>query len=166
LNEIAPPRQLNRYAANLLMTKKLDIDILPEHESGVRRMVSDSRSIPYQALQSLDEAKSFSDGTVILEGDDGGQIYVVALASLVRCPVENLNHLLRDLDGIGWPNSDPNSARVFYERLPVGAPVFGGMGGAIVSEDVWIHQMFCDMNLESAIRGVLVGERARIRDAA
>ena len=53
------------------MTKKLDIDMLPEHVSGVRRMVSDARNIPYQALQSLDEAKSYSDGTVILEDDDG-----------------------------------------------------------------------------------------------
>jgi hypothetical protein len=148
------------------MTKKLDIVTLPEHESGVRRMVSDARNIPYQALHSLDEAKSFSDGTVILEGDDGGQIYVVCPASLVQCSTENLNDLLRDLDGIAWPNNDPNSARVFYERLPMGSPVFGGMGGAIVSDEVWIHQMFCEMNLESAIREVLAGERARIRDAA
>ena len=129
-------------------------------------MVSDSRDIPYQALQSLDEAKSFSDGIVILEGDDGGQLYVVAPASLVQCPAKHLNDLLRDLDRIAWPNNDPNSARVFYERLPVGAPVLGGMGGATVSEDVWIHQMFRDMNLESAILEVLAGERTRIRDAA
>jgi hypothetical protein len=148
------------------MTKKLDIDILPEHESGVRRMVSDARNIPHQAVHSLAEAKSSSDGTVILEGDDGGQIYVVCPASLAQCSIEDLNHLLRDLDGIAWPNNDPNSARIFYERLPIGAPVFGGMGGAIVSDDVWIHQMFCELNLESAIREVLAGNRARIRDAA
>ena len=148
------------------MTKKLDIDILPEHESGVRRMVSDARNVPYQAVHSLDEAKSSSDGTVILEGDDGGQIYIVCPASLVQCSTKNLNDLLRDLDDIAWPNNDPNSARVFHERLPIGAPVFGGMGGAIVSDDVWIHQMFCELNLESAIREVLAGERARIRDAA
>src|SRR5206468_1397497 len=116
LNVIAAPGQLRRYAATALMTKKPNIDILPEHESGIRRMVSDARNIPYQALHSLDEAKSFSDGTVILEGDDGGQIYIVCPASLVQCSTEHLNVLLRDLDGIAWPNNDPNSARVFYER--------------------------------------------------
>ncbi len=129
-------------------------------------MVSDARNIPYQALQSLDEAKSFSDGTVILEGDDGGQIYVVCPASLVQCSTEDLNDLLRDLDSIAWPNNDPNSARVFYERLPIGAPVFGGMGGAIVSNDVWVHDAFCKLKLDAVIRDVIFGKRVGIRDAA
>jgi hypothetical protein len=148
------------------MTEKPDFDALTDHESGIRRMVSDAQDVPYYPLRSLDEAKSFSDGVVILEGDDGGQIYVVCPASLVRCSVETLTELLHGLDSISWPGNDSDSARVFYERLPINAPVFGGMGGAIVCNDVWVHQMFCEMNLDSAIREVLAGERARISDAA
>ena len=37
-------------------------------------MVSDSKAIPYQAVHSFDEAKSFADGIVVLEGDDGGAL--------------------------------------------------------------------------------------------
>ena len=143
-----------------------NIEQLPEHESGVRRLISDAHDIPYYPLHSLAEAKSFSDGVVILEGDDGGQIYIVCPASLVECSVEALENLLRDLDDISWPGNDPNSARVFYERLPLGAPVFGGMGGATVEEDVWIHQRLVDSELEAPIRDVIGGRRSRIHDAA
>src|SRR5450432_1888588 len=146
------PDEFKRYAAQPLMKdKEINIGVLPDHESGVRRMVSDAKGIPYQAVHSLVEAKSFNDGIVVLEGDDGGQIYVVCPASLVLCSAETMHALLHDLDAIAWPRNDSNSARVFYERLPVGAPVFGGMGGGIVLEDAWIHQMFCEMNFESAI---------------
>jgi hypothetical protein len=142
------------------------IEPLADHESGVRRLISDAHDITYRPLHSLSEAKSFSDGAVILEGDDGGQIYIVCPASLVRCSVEALESLLRDLDNISWPGNDLNSARVFYERLPLGAPVFGGMGGATVEEDVWIHQRFVDLGFEGPIRAVIDGRRSNIRDAA
>ena len=146
--------------------RKLNIEVLPDHESGIRRMVSDSKGIAYQAVHSLDEAKSFADGLVVFEGDDGGQIYVVCPASLVLCSAETLNTLLRDLDAIAWPGNDANSARVFYERLPVGAPVFGGKGGAIVSNEIWIHHEFEESGMDVAVREVIAGKRARIRDAA
>ena len=142
------------------------IEQLPEHESGVRRLISDAHDIPYYPLHSLAEAKSFSDGVVILEGGDGGQIYIVCPACLVECSVEVLQSLLRDLDGVSWPGNDLNSARVFYERLPLGAQVFGGMGGATVEEDIWIHQSFIDSGLGHPIREVVGGRRSRIQDAA
>ena len=143
-----------------------NVEQLPEHESGARRLISDAHGIPYYPLHSLAEAKSFSDGVVILEGDDGGQIYLVCPASLVECSVEILEGLLRDLDGVSWPGNDPNSARVFYERLPLGAPVFGGTGGATVEEEIWIHQSFVDSGLEAPIRDVIGSRRSRIPDAA
>jgi hypothetical protein len=61
-----------------------NLEILPDHESGVRRLVSDAQGLSYHPLHSLAEAKSFPDGVVILEGDDGGQIYVVCPASVVK----------------------------------------------------------------------------------
>ena len=142
------------------------LEVLPEHESGVRRLVSDARNIPYHPLHSLEEAKSFPDGIVILEGDDGGQIYLVCPASLVKCSEEALNDLLRELDHIAWPHNDLNSARVFYERRPTGSPIFGGMGGAYVIEDIWIHQEFVDAGLGNRIQEVIDGKRPRIHAAA
>jgi hypothetical protein len=143
-----------------------NLEILPEHESGVRRLVSDAHGIPYHPLQSFDEAKSSSDGLVILEGNDGSQIYVVGPTSLVKCSEEALNNLLRDLDNIAWPHNDLISARIFYERRPIGSPVFGGMGGATVPEDIWIHQRFIDAGLGDRIREVIEGGRSGIQAAA
>ena len=141
-------------------------EALPEHESGVRRLVSDAHGITYRPLRSLGEAKSFPDGVVILEGDDGGQIYFACSASLVKCSEEALNDLLRDLDDIAWPGNDPDSARVFYERRPVGSPIFGGMGGGYVTEDIWVHQEFIDAGLSDRIREVIEAKRPRISAAA
>jgi hypothetical protein len=95
---------------------------LSEHESGVRSMVSEATGLRYLPLRSLEEAKSFSDGTVILEGDDGGQIYLVCPASMVSCSLSSLQNLLTDLDDIAWPGNDPNSASIFFERCATGSP--------------------------------------------
>ena len=143
-----------------------NLEILPDHESGVRRLVSNAHSVPYYALHSLEEAKSLPDGVVILEGDDGGQIYVVCRASLVKCPEEVLGQLLRDLDDIAWPGNDPNMAKVLYERHPVGAGIAGGMGGAVVTKDIWIHDEFIKLRLDAVIREVISGRRQSIHGAA
>ena len=87
-------------------------------------------------------------------------------ASLVKCSEEILGQLLRDLDDIAWPENDPEMAKIFYERHPVGAGIAGGMGGALVTEDIWIHDEFIRLRLDVAIREVIAGQRHRIRDAA
>lgn len=143
-----------------------NFEILPDNESGVRRLVSDAHGIPYYPLHSLEEAKSFPDGVVILEGDDGGQIYVVCPASLVKCSEEILDQLLRDLDDIAWPRNDADMAKIFYERHPVGAAIVGGMGGAVATEGVWIHDEFVKLRLDDAVREVIAGQHHRISDAA
>jgi hypothetical protein len=118
--------------------------------------------MPYRALTSLDEAQSYSDGVVILEGDDGGQVYVVSPAAMVRCSDEALEDLLRDLDKIAWPHNPPDMARVFFERHEVGEPIWGGMGGATVIADIWIHPEFVEAGLQGAIRAVIEGQRLRM----
>ena len=140
-----------------------NLDLLPDHESGVRRAVSDAHGLPYHPLRSMAEARSFSDGVVILEGDDGGQVYVVCPASMVKCVEELLSQLLRDLDEIAWSGNDPDMARVFYERCAVGSGVAGGMGGAVVREGIWIHDEFIKLRLGDAIREVIEGKRPRIK---
>jgi hypothetical protein len=57
--------------------------------------------------------------------------------------------------------SDPDGERLYFESLPVGAGVAGGMGGGTVTTDIWVH---ADLrSYEPAIRSVLKGERASIK---
>jgi hypothetical protein len=92
---------------------------LAPDESGLRRLIADAQGTSYQALPSLTAAQLHDDGVVVLEGDDGGQVYAVFPARAVTCDVEALDHLLRDLDAIAWPGDDPHMPRVFYERHPL-----------------------------------------------
>lgn len=133
-------------------------DLLPNHESGLRRMIADAAGVPYVALRSLEDARQAPDGVVILEGDDGGQIYAVVRAVAVNCPEPTLQLLLHDLDLHAW--KDLASARIFYERWPLGSTIAGGMGGGTVTETLWLHPDLRD--LESQVAGVLRGERDRI----
>lgn len=84
---------------------------LPSHESGLRRLISEAAGAGYQALKSLTEAQAAPDGVVILEGDDGGQVYLTVPARLVRCSEQTLATLLADLDARAW--RDLESAHVF-----------------------------------------------------
>ncbi len=116
----------------------------------------------YTAFETLDSAKADPDGAVVLEGDDGGQLYVVVPARQVLCPEEALGQLLRDLDAISWPGNDDDMARVVYERRPVGAPVAGGMGGAVVGSNAWIHPKIERLGLSDEIRAVISGQLVRL----
>jgi hypothetical protein len=138
---------------------ELSLDVIPDHESGVRRMVADAEGGSYEALHTLDEAQRDPLGCVVLEGDWGGQIYTAAPARLVRCDEAALSQLLRYLDGIAWPSNELDGARVFYERRAVGSPIVGGMGGAVVAEEIWVHQEFVDLRIDVAVREVIRGER-------
>jgi len=146
-------------------TSREELPVIEDHESPVRGAVARVEGTSYYPLRSLEEAKSYVDGVVVLEGDYGGQIYVVCPASLVCCGQEALEKLLRDLDGIAWAcNADyPRSAGVFYERLPVGSGVDGGMGGGLVIDGVWVHEELSDPRLKSRICEVIEGQ-ASIRD--
>jgi hypothetical protein len=100
-------------------------------------MMAGAQGEPYVAFDSLEAARAAADGVVVLEGDYGGQIYMVVPARLVRCREEDLRTLLMRLDSHAW--KDPAGARVYYERRPVGAGVGGGMGGGRVIDGVWLH---------------------------
>jgi hypothetical protein len=131
---------------------------LPANESGLRRLVADANGDEYSALRSLSEARSFKDSTVILEGDYGGQIYVVAPIGYVKCNESRLHSLLAEVDATQW--DEPEGASIFFERLPVGAGVPGGMGGAAVQQSVWVHERLQAHRV--AIAAVLAGERESI----
>lgn len=136
---------------------------LPDHESGVRRLYSDAHGLPYVPLRSLAEAKQHEDGIVVMEGDWGGQIYLVCPARFVACDEPTLNQLLQDLDTIAWECNEGEGARVYFERASTGSGIAGGMGGGAVTDELWVHKEFHDLGLVDEIRGVLQGFRQRIK---
>lgn len=143
--------------------KILKPDALPDKERPLGRFMADAHGVAFRPLASLAEAKAADDGVVILQGDDGGQVYLVCPASLVRCAEATLEQLLIDLDELAWPGNDPNMRRVYYERLATGSGVPGGMGGGRVAAEPWIHGDFIGRGLGAAIADVLRGDRARIQ---
>ena len=133
--------------------KILKPDVLPDHESPARRMIADAHGGSYRAVKSLADAKATPDGVVVLEGDYGGQIYVVVRASRVACSAEVLQRLLAELDATEW--DDPEGARVYYEVQPIGSGIRGGMGGAFVADAIWVHPRLAP--LQPAIAEVVSG---------
>jgi hypothetical protein len=132
------------------------------HESPLRRLMAESDGRGYESFGTLDATKADPEGVAVLEGDLGGQLYVVVGADRVACSEETLEQLLRDLDAICWPGNDADMARVVYERRAQGAPVPGGMGGAVVTGDVWIHHELEQLGLADEIRAVVDGRAPRL----
>jgi hypothetical protein len=135
---------------------------LTSGEDPLRRMMADASDTSYVAFSSLEEAMRDPDGIVILQGDEGGQIYVVCQAAYVRCSELELNQLLKDLDALEWPGNDPSMATVVFERGTLGSGVAGGMGGGFVTRDVWVHPRLESQGLHSEIAAVLRAETVRI----
>jgi hypothetical protein len=139
--------------------KSSEPPVISDHQSGVRSLIASSHGEEHVAYHSLQEAKFDPDGVVIFEGDYGGQIYLVARAQYVCCSEAQLQSLLLELDASAW--ADPEGTRVYFESLPVGTGVAGGMGGGTVAAEVWVH---ADLRPhEPAIRGVLLGKRASVK---
>jgi hypothetical protein len=99
-----------------------------------------------------------------MEGDYGGQIYLVCPVRLVSCSEAALKTLLTDLDQMAW--DDPDGAGLFFEARPRGAVVSGGMGGGLVREGVWLHPDLVKVGVEEDVRSVLAGLRDRLRPSA
>jgi len=118
-------------------------------------MVSDSRGEAYRAFRTLAEAQEVSDGVVVMEGDYGGQIYLTCPARLVNCDQATLEQLLRDLDRLGWKNSE--TSHLFFERGNPGSGVWGGMGGGLIVEGVWLHPELQKLGIEERVRDVIGG---------
>jgi hypothetical protein len=136
---------------------------LPSHERPLGRFFADAGGDPFHPLLSLSDAQTYPDGVVILQGDDGGQIYIVCPASQVLCSEAVLEILLHDLDELAWPGNDPTMRQIYYERCRIGTGIAGGMGGAVVTETVWIHGEFINLGLAPAIHTILSGQRDRLR---
>ena len=155
-----------RRPARVSRKRLLIPEVVPEYESPARRMFADAHGEDYEALRSLEEARAVPDGVVVLEGDWGGQIYVVSPVSAVACDDTTLRRLLKDIDAIAWTVNEGEGASVSFERQARGAVIPGGMGGGLVRRDPWVHPKLEERGLGATIRAVLAGASERLGPAA
>jgi hypothetical protein len=123
-------------------------------------MIADGHGVEYEAVESLIEAKARKDFAVVMQGDEGGSIYLTCPAALIACDEAALELLLAALDARYW--NDRDMARVFCERLPIGSGVAGGTGGGFVTDGVWLHPRLEEQGMRPAVEAVIAGERDRI----
>ena len=129
---------------------------MPEHHSPIRHIVAAAQGTEYKPLQSLKEARTVGDAYLVMEGDWGGQIYLVCPVNLVNCDEKELDQLLSELDEIAWECNGGEGAGIYYERRKPGEGIAGGMGGGVATEDLWIHPEFVSKGLENRIRNVVM----------
>lgn len=113
-------------------------------------------------IASLDEARSLDDGVVLLEADWGGQTLVVARALAVRCDEPALLGVLAELDALVCPEDNLQGTWLSFGVAGVGTRLGGGMGGGLVSDDVWCHAELVQAGVEAGMRSVLAGEHRRL----
>lgn len=118
-------------------------------------MVATAHGEPYEAVSSLDEARNTDGVVVVLQGDDGGSIYLTCPARLVACDEAALKQLLLDLDHDYW--NDPESVGLYYERASIGSRIAGGTGGGLVNDAMWLHPKLLDKHLYERAEAVLLG---------
>lgn len=129
-----------------------------QRESPLRSMIAGSNGEDHVFHRSLESAQSDANGVVIFEGDDGGQIYATVRAAFVRCDEAQLARLLAELDSLHW--SAPDMASISYESAPVGTLIAGGMGGGMVTSEVWVHPEL-PVSI-AAVRAVVLGEAVSV----
>lgn len=137
-----------------------ELEVIPDHESAVRRVLADAHGGRYEAIKSFNEAKATADAAVVMEGDYGGSIYLTCPARLVRCSEPTLRQLLLDLDEHDW--DDPAGAGLYYEVAPVGSGIAGGTGGGVIADRVWLHPDLDAKGLRQGVEAVIAGDRPRL----
>ena len=128
---------------------------IPEGQSPVRFIMSDKH--PHHPLKGFEEAKADPDGVAIFEGDYGGQIMMTIRMKYVKCTERALELLLSDLNDIAWDDGGHGEG-LYYERIPVGGGVAGGMGGGCVVDGVWAHPRFEKDGIDMDRLGKAVGD--------
>lgn len=79
---------------------------------------------------------------------------------LVRCDREALANLLNDLDKIAWEDNEGEGKGIYYEVKKEGEIVEGGMGGGLVTNNLWVHDEFKD--IVEDIKQVIEGKKKTI----
>lgn len=127
---------------------------IPPDVSPVRFMLDSAHGRPHRRFASLAEARAHADAALVMEGDFGGQIYLTCPLRLVQCDQPALAQLLEDLNHFAGFEGEG----LFFELLPVGSGVAGGMGGGAVAAEVWLHDEFIASGLYDGVRDVIDGK--------
>jgi hypothetical protein len=135
---------------------------LPPHYSAVRFLSAKGEGTDYKAFATLEEARQHPDSAAIMEGDYGGQIYFTCPVKKIACSEGVLQQLLNDLNSLAWGDGEG----LYYEVLPVMSGVWGGMGGGLVVDGVWIHEEFELVGLMTEVEAVVSGRQARLSKPA
>lgn len=125
----------------------------------MRSMMAESQGQTYRSYVSLAEAVA-NRGVVVLQGDYGGQIYLTCPAAKVQCSEPGLKQLLAYLDAKAWQDSP--GAAIYFEDFPANSLVPGGMGGGLVTDDVWLHPELKKLAIEDHVRSFVVGAIQRL----
>jgi len=128
---------------------------IPPGVSPVRFIMSDKH--PHHPLKDFEEAKADPDGVAVFEGDYGGQIMMTIRMKYVKCSEKALELLLSDLNERAW-NDGGHGEGLYYEQIPVGGGVAGGMGGGCVVDGVWAHPRFEKDGVDMDKFGKAVGD--------
>ena len=133
---------------------------IPANRSLVRSVLSETNSdMNYKPLSGFEEAKNDPEGVAIFEADYGGQIMMTIRMKYVKCSERTLDLLLFDLNALAWGDADDDKGTgLYYERLPVGGGVAGGMEGGSVVDGVWAHPRFEKDGVDMTRLGQAVGD--------
>ena len=127
---------------------------IEDHVDPMRSMFAEGRGETYRSYRDLADAVA-NGAHVILQGDDGGQIYFTCPAAKIKCSEEGLKNLLAYLDAHAW--KDASSAWIYFEDRPMNSGVPGGMGGGLAIDDVWLHPRLQELGLEAKVRSFVSG---------
>lgn len=122
--------------------------VIPEGSSGLRALIAMKNGETYIPLLNISEARKYTDSYLIMEGDSGGQIYLVIPTQLVKCSDQSLESILKKLDNIAWPSNKYDGANIFFERHTLGDVIIGGGTGGKAEKGLWIHDDFLAMKSE------------------
>jgi hypothetical protein len=106
----------------------------------------------------LEEAKKINSSYLVMEGDYGGQIYLVCPVKLIRADSDTLKRLLIDIDKHGW--NDEHGRGMFFEVFIIGDIVAGGMGGGFAENELWVHEGI--QSIKNEISKVIYGKKLKI----
>jgi len=134
--------------------EKIKPESIPTHHSMVNHLMNEVHGRKYQPLKSLEEAKTFEDGTVILEGDWGGMIFLTCPVKYLSATQQEIEILCLNLEKHFWAcnfKRTDGGWGVYYEQKTPNSGVWGGMGGGLVIDGLWTHKRF-DSELISKVK--------------
>jgi hypothetical protein len=122
----------------------------------LRKKVDRVQDCALRMLRSR-EAESMCIG----RGDYGGQLYFTIPVSLISCTPSQLSQLVFEIDFIHW--RDPVGVDLLFGR-PETEPGLadGGMGGGLITNRLWVHEVMEGSLFALRIKGVLAASSASV----